>query len=145
MLTNQKIVIIGGSSGIGYETAKKAIEQGAEVIIASRSASKLQKATERLGPKAEALVLNTAYEEQVKAFFENIGPFDHLVVTAAVSSGGPFLHTDNQAARELFESKFWGQLYAAKAFCISCRTALSRVRCFMSKADICYHNKAIGK
>jgi len=114
MLTNQKIVIIGGSSGIGYETAKKALEQGAEVIIASRSASKLQKATERLGPKAEALVLNTAYEEQVKAFFENIGPFDHLVVTAAVSSGGPFLHTDNQAARELFESKFWGQLYAAK-------------------------------
>lgn len=99
MLTNQKIVIIGGSSGIGYETAKKAIEQGAEVIIASRSASKLQKATERLGPKAEALVLNTAYEEQVKAFFENIGPFDHLVVTAAVSSGGPFLHTDNALFR----------------------------------------------
>ncbi|MBE9914817.1 SDR family oxidoreductase [Paenibacillus donghaensis] len=114
MLQNQKIVMIGGSSGIGYETAKKMIEQGAEVIIASRSEAKLRKAVEQLGPKAEAHVLNTVHEKEVKAFFAKIGRFHHLVVTAAVTSGGPFLHTDTAQARELFENKFWGQYYAVK-------------------------------
>ncbi|WP_324607999.1 SDR family oxidoreductase [Paenibacillus durus] len=114
MLQNQKIVIIGGSSGIGLETAKQAIALGAEVIIASRSEDKLQKAKEQLGAKAAAYTLDTTDEQQVQAFFEKIGTFDHLVVSAAETSGGSFLHTDTAQARQLFENKFWGQYYAAK-------------------------------
>lgn len=91
MLDNQKIVIIGGSSGIGLETAKQAVALGAEVIIASRSKEKLQKAKESLGSKVSVYTLDTTDEQQVEAFFEKVGTFDHLVVSAAETSGGSFL------------------------------------------------------
>lgn len=114
MLQNQKVVIIGGSSGIGLETAKQAVAQGAQVIIASRSEDKLQKAKAELGPNAASYALDTTQERQVQSFFETIGPFDHLVVSAAETSGGPFLEMETAKARQLFENKFWGQYYAAK-------------------------------
>ncbi|OXM85126.1 SDR family oxidoreductase [Paenibacillus rigui] len=114
MLQDQKVVIIGGSSGIGLETAKQAIALGAEVIIASRSKDKLQSAQEHLGPRAKAFQLDTTDESQVQSFFEKVGRFDHLVVSAAETSGGSFLQTDTAQARHLFENKFWGQYYAAK-------------------------------
>lgn len=114
MLHNQKVVIIGGSSGIGLETARQALEQGAEVIIASRSAAKLKDAKERLNGSVSSYVLDTTDEEQVRGFFEEIGTYDHLVVSAAETSGGKFLETDSAASRQLFENKFWGQYYAAK-------------------------------
>jgi NAD(P)-dependent dehydrogenase (short-subunit alcohol dehydrogenase family) len=113
-LQNQKIVIIGGSSGIGLETAKQVISLGAEVVIASRSEDKLHKAKEMLGPRAAIYVLDTSDEQQVKSFFEKVGPYDHLIVSAAETSGGSFLQLETDQARKLFENKFWGQYYAAK-------------------------------
>lgn len=114
MLHNRKIVIIGGSSGIGLASARQAIELGADVIIASRSEQKLQQAQEKLGSKAKTYVLDTTEERQVKDFFGEIGRFDHLVVSAAETSGGSFLESDAAQARQLFDNKFWGQYYAAK-------------------------------
>jgi len=114
MLKDKKVVIIGGSSGIGLESAKQLIALGAEVIIASRSEEKLQNAKEQLGVSATAYILDTTQEQQVQSFFEKIGQFDHLVVSAAETSGGSFLQTDTAQARQLFENKFWGQYYAAK-------------------------------
>lgn len=49
MLKDKKVVIIGGSSGIGLESAKQLLAQGAEVIIASRSEDKLRKAKSNWG------------------------------------------------------------------------------------------------
>ncbi|MDD1501725.1 SDR family oxidoreductase [Lysinibacillus sp. CNPSo 3705] len=114
MLKDKKVVIIGGSSGIGLESAKQLIAHGAEVIIASRSEDKLRNAKEQLGDRATAYTLDTTQEQQVQSFFEKIGQFDHLVVSAAETSGGSFLQTDTAQARKLFENKFWGQYYAAK-------------------------------
>lgn len=116
MLTGQKIVIIGGSSGIGLETAKLAAAEGAEIIIASRSAHKLEQARAAIGAEARvsAYTLDITDEDQVQAFFGELKAFDHLVVTAAETSGGPFLTTDSSAARRLMDNKFWGQYYAAK-------------------------------
>ncbi|MEJ9226777.1 MULTISPECIES: SDR family oxidoreductase [Priestia] len=114
MLKGKKIVIIGGSSGIGFESAKQVIAQGAEVIIASRSKNKLQNAKEQLGARATAFTLDTTQEQQVQSFFEKVGQFDHLVVSAAETSSGSFLDTNTIQARQLFENKFWGQYYAAK-------------------------------
>ncbi len=96
------------------ESAKQLIAQGVEVIIASRSEEKLQNAKEQLGVRATAYILDTTQEQQVQSFFEKIGQFDHLVVSAAETSGGSFLQTDTVQARKLFENKFWGQYYAAK-------------------------------
>ncbi|KQL46274.1 short-chain dehydrogenase [Brevibacillus choshinensis] len=114
MLHEQKVVVIGGSSGIGLESAKEVIARGAEVIIASRSEEKLQHALEQLGPRATAHVLDTTQEKQVQEFFAQVGTFDHLIVTAAETTGGAFLQTETAQARQLFENKFWGQYYAAK-------------------------------
>lgn len=113
-MKNQKIVIIGGSSGIGLETARQVISLGAEVVIASRSEDKLNKAKEMLGPRAAAYVLDTTDEQQVMSFFEQVGKYDHLVISAAETSGGSFLQLETDQARKLFENKFWGQYYAAK-------------------------------
>lgn len=114
MLQDKKVVIIGGSSGIGLETAKQVIAEGAKVIIASRSEGKLQNAIEQLGDKATAFTLDTTQEQQVQSFFEKVGQFNHLVVSAAETFGGSFLQTDTAQARQLFENKFWGQYSAAK-------------------------------
>jgi len=114
MLHDQRVVIIGGSSGIGLETAKQAIKLGSDVIIASRSEQKLEKAKEALGFKTTTYQLDTTNESQVRSFFDKVGPYDHLVVSAAETSGGPFLQTETAQVRKLFENKFWGQYYAAK-------------------------------
>ncbi|QSF44955.1 SDR family oxidoreductase [Paenibacillus tianjinensis] len=116
MLTGQKVIIIGGSSGIGLETAKRAASQGAELIIASRSGKKLEQAKAAIGDNAKVstYTLDVTDEEQVQSFFADTGAFDHLVVSAAETGGGAFLTTPTGAARGLFENKFWGQYYAAK-------------------------------
>ncbi|MGW9128545.1 SDR family oxidoreductase [Paenibacillus chitinolyticus] len=114
-LAGKKIVIIGGSSGIGLETAALALEQGAEVVIASRSADKLRQARNTLGSSVSAYELDMADEQAVKEFMtRDVKRLDHLVVTAAQTWSGPFLATETFKARELFDSKFWGQYYAAK-------------------------------
>jgi NAD(P)-dependent dehydrogenase (short-subunit alcohol dehydrogenase family) len=61
-------------------------------------------------------VLDFRDESQTKQFFENIGPFDHLVVTAAGDSAMmPFNALPNEYARAAFDSKFWGQYLTVKA------------------------------
>lgn len=114
MLQGKRIVIIGGSSGIGLAATKLTVEQGAEVVIASRSAEKLEKAKAELGGQIKTYSLDISNEEQVKSFFESVGTIDHLVVTAAETSGGTFLSADTAKDQKMFENKFWGQYYAAK-------------------------------
>ncbi|KFN03389.1 SDR family oxidoreductase [Bacillus clarus] len=114
MLKGKKVVIIGGSSGIGLATAKLALAQSANVVIASRSQEKLKHAKELLPGNVMTYSLNITDEKQVQSFFEEVNTIDHLVVTAAETSGGAFLTTEVSKARQLFENKFWGQFYAAK-------------------------------
>jgi len=85
MLKNKKVVIIGGSSGIGLESAKQLVAQGAEVIIASRSEEKLRIAKEQLGVRATTFTLDTTQEQQVQSFFEKFGQFDHLSPNGSIT------------------------------------------------------------
>jgi len=114
MLTNKRIVIIGGSSGIGFETARLTLEKGAEVIIASRSEKKLKKAKDSLNGGVTIFTLDVTDENQVKTFFEKMGQIDHLVITAAETSSGLLLETEVDVARQLFNNKFWGQYLCVK-------------------------------
>ena len=68
-LEKQKIVVIGGSSGIGLAVAKAVAAEGAKLIVASRSESKLEQAKAEIGGETETYQLNISSEESVKNFF----------------------------------------------------------------------------
>jgi NAD(P)-dependent dehydrogenase (short-subunit alcohol dehydrogenase family) len=110
----QKIVIIGGSSGMGLAVAKMAAAEGAAVVIASRSEEKLRKAKGEIQENVETLTVDVMDEGSVKAFFEEVGGFDHLTTPGNEAAMGPFLKLDTIKARAAFDSKFWGQYHAAR-------------------------------
>lgn len=112
---NKRVVIVGGSSGIGLAVAEEAALQGAEVIILSSNAERVQKAVQSIGGKARGQALDVSDEKAVESVFTNLGAFDHLVFTA-----GDNLHlhqlaeTDLKQARRAFELRYWSALAAVK-------------------------------
>src|SRR6266436_4867134 len=114
-LQDKRVVVLGGSSGIGLEVAKQAASQGASVVIASSSAERVQKAVESVGGEAQGQAVDVSDERAVATFFSKLGTFDHLVFTA-----GDSLHlhdlvaTDLQQARHAFELRYWAALAAVK-------------------------------
>jgi NAD(P)-dependent dehydrogenase (short-subunit alcohol dehydrogenase family) len=114
-LRNKRVVVLGGSSGIGLAVAQQAAEQGAEIVIASSNAQRVQQAAAGLGGKTEGHALDLTDERAIQAFFEKLGSFDHLVFTA-----GDTLHlselatADLKMARQAFELRVWAALAAVK-------------------------------
>jgi NAD(P)-dependent dehydrogenase (short-subunit alcohol dehydrogenase family) len=88
LLKDKKVVVVGGSSGIGLSTAELASHEGAAVIIASRNAERLDAAAERLN--AIAIPADATSDESIAELFRRCGPVDHVVVTAAQLRTGPF-------------------------------------------------------
>jgi NAD(P)-dependent dehydrogenase (short-subunit alcohol dehydrogenase family) len=112
---NQKIIIVGGSTGIGFSLAKKAIDAGAQVIIASRSNEKLSAAANQLGERVQTEVVDASDDQSVADFFRRVGHFDHLAVTIKPQLPSVrFLENDIGAAITAFDAKFWGQYRLAK-------------------------------
>lgn len=113
-LINKRVVIIGGSTGIGLATAMAVVANGGQVVIAGRSREKLESARARIGPQAQALPLDMSDEAAVKTFFLEVGAFDHLVTPGGAMSIAPFHKMPSAEARACFDSKFWGQYHAAR-------------------------------
>jgi NAD(P)-dependent dehydrogenase (short-subunit alcohol dehydrogenase family) len=114
-LQDKRVVVLGGSSGIGLAVAQLAALQRAKVVIASSSEERVHQAVESIGREAQGHAVDVSNEHAVKAFFATLGPFDHLVFTA-----GDSLHlhdlasTDLQEARGAFELRYWSALAAVK-------------------------------
>src|SRR3982751_6835222 len=81
-LTNKRVVIIGGTSGIGLATAHAAINAGAEVVIASSRQSSIDAALGELSADTTGHALDVLDTAAVQAFFEKVGEFAHLAYTA---------------------------------------------------------------
>ena len=113
-LSRKKVVIIGGTSGIGLGIAKACKAQGAQLIIASRSEQKLSAVKKELSRGVETYSVDISQPEQIKSFFKKLDPFDHLVTPAATVSWGAFGAMDEKDEQSSFQSKFWGQYYAAR-------------------------------
>lgn len=110
-----RVVIVGGSSGIGLATATLAAQAGHEVLIAGRSAERLRRAVKRVGHGAQARPLDVTDHAAVAGFFGDVAAIDHLVLTAAGARSGPFTAQSVATARAVFEVKFWGQYACARA------------------------------
>ena len=113
-LSGKTVVIIGGSSGIGLATAKAAANLNAKVIVASRNLERVKRAQTEIGPASEGFQLDISQEEEVKAFFTQIGPFDHLTTPGGVTKSGKLFEQSTAEAQQSFANKFWGQYFAAK-------------------------------
>jgi len=130
MLGGKKVVVVGGSSGIGLATAEMAKAQGAEVVIASRNAERLKAAAERLG--AEGIATDVTSDDSVAALFRACGPVDHVVVTAAQLRTGPFKTVAMEDVRATMEGKFWGAWRVARNADIRAGGSLTLVSGFLS-------------
>jgi NAD(P)-dependent dehydrogenase (short-subunit alcohol dehydrogenase family) len=114
-LAGKRIVVIGGSSGMGLATAQAAAEAGAKVIIASRSAEKLDEARKQIPGRVAVLPLDVTDAAAVQEAFGQLGPIDHLVVSGSATSAGEFRSQPLRDARATFESKFWGAYSAVRS------------------------------
>ena len=130
LLAGKKIVVIGGSSGIGLATAELAKNEGAEVVIASRNAERLKGAADKLG--AIGIVTDVTSDESVAGLFRSCGPVDHVVVTAAQLRTGPFKTVAMDDVRATMESKFWGAWRVARSAEIRSGGSLTLVTGYLS-------------
>jgi len=114
-LDGKKVILLGGSSGIGYAVAEYALAEGARVVIGSSHAGRVDAAVAALGTKAEGNALDLTDEAAIEAFFNGVGSFDHLVFTAGDSLKlGEIGATDLSLARRAFDIRYWGALAAVK-------------------------------
>ena len=114
-LANQRIVIMGGSSGIGLATARLLIDAGAQVAITGRDQNKIDTALTHLGEQATGTVVDATSSTQVRHFFHGYGPFHHLVIAVSGAGGaGAFRTLDLAALRQGFEAKFWAHVAVAQ-------------------------------
>lgn len=115
---NERILIVGGSSGIGMALAKCCLDAGANVIIVGRNGDKLKRAREELHNPVglDTIVTDIAQEDQVADLFKRIGAIDHIVSTAADIEGAYELlpSLEMTAAQRVVESKFYGPLLLAQ-------------------------------
>ncbi|QMU70824.1 SDR family oxidoreductase [Streptacidiphilus sp. P02-A3a] len=122
---SERVVVIGGTSGIGLATAELLLARGYQVVVAGRDPQRLESALKRLNEGAaegaaegavSGLTLDAADEEQLAGFFAQVGPFDHLVITLT-ANGGVTALTELTAAelRRHSEGKLIPHLLTVKA------------------------------
>lgn len=114
----QRVLVIGGGSGIGLAIARQSLARGYEVAIAGRTAERLRQMAEALGNGTRAVVVDARDEAALRDALQRHGPVDHLVTTVGPGSTrqryATFLDQPTDDARALFENKFWAQYVCAK-------------------------------
>jgi NAD(P)-dependent dehydrogenase (short-subunit alcohol dehydrogenase family) len=114
-LMGKRVVVLGGTSGIGFAIAKAAVGLGASLVVTSSRRERVDAAVLELGALASGRVADLADEAQTRALFERIGELDHLVFTAGESLAlGRLATMDLGTARKAFELRVFGAMAAAK-------------------------------
>ncbi|MFH8529151.1 SDR family NAD(P)-dependent oxidoreductase [Streptomyces tendae] len=105
-LTGKVAVVTGGSSGIGFATARALRDEGAEVFITGRRKDALDAAVAELGPAVTGVVCDVSVPEDLDAFYsivrERSGRIDVLVANAGIGTAAPF----GEVSAELIDSVF---------------------------------------
>jgi NAD(P)-dependent dehydrogenase (short-subunit alcohol dehydrogenase family) len=103
-LLGQTVVVIGGSAGIGLETARRARAEGADVILVARDPDRLRRVGLELGASLTAAFDATDFERLGKFFDELPGPIDHMLVTGPGPYYAPLAEFDLERARRDLEA-----------------------------------------
>jgi NAD(P)-dependent dehydrogenase (short-subunit alcohol dehydrogenase family) len=106
-LLGQTVVVIGGSAGIGLETARRARAEGADVIVTGRNPERLEQAARELGARSSA-AFDAADPDRLARFFDDLPtPIDHVMVTAGRPYYAPLAEIDFDQARRSFDDHLW--------------------------------------
>ena len=99
-LLGQTVVLIGGSAGIGLETARRARSEGADVVLTGRNPERLEQAGRDVGARSTA-AFDATDAEALKGFFDGLAaPIDHVLVTGPGPSYAPMLEMNADDVRE---------------------------------------------
>jgi NAD(P)-dependent dehydrogenase (short-subunit alcohol dehydrogenase family) len=89
-MRDRHVAVLGGSSGIGLETARLLVEKEAQVTIGGRSRDRLDAAVERLDGQVTAVAVDAEQADSLREFFAQAGPITDLVITVTRRGGvGP--------------------------------------------------------
>jgi NAD(P)-dependent dehydrogenase (short-subunit alcohol dehydrogenase family) len=114
-LDGKRVVVLGGTSGIGLAVARKAAGEGASIVIASSSQAKVDRALQQLSGSIAGLTIDLTQEDSIRSFFAELGAFDHLVYTAGEPLLSEPLETFSlERAQSFFGVRFWGAFLAVK-------------------------------
>ena len=113
-LKNTRVLVIGGSSGVGEATAALALTAGANVTIAARSQSNLRAALQRLPAGASALVLDVVDAQAVDAFFAQHDAWNYIVLAGSSTRVGSVRALPLDDAQAAMQNKFWGAYHVGR-------------------------------
>lgn len=114
-LHGARVVVLGGTAGLGLATARAAAEAGARVVVASSSKARVERALTALPAGTEGHAVDLTDEQAVEALFAQVGELDHLVYTAGDPlTLGELGALDVDRARRALDVRVWGALAAAK-------------------------------
>ena len=106
-LAGQTVVAIGGSAGIGLETARLARTQGADVILTGRNHERLERAAAELGAKSIAAFDATDWAALDRFFRDLPGQIDHVMVTGPGPYYAPLAELDRERAHRAYDDHQW--------------------------------------
>jgi NAD(P)-dependent dehydrogenase (short-subunit alcohol dehydrogenase family) len=114
-LQGKKVIILGGSSGFGFATARAATQEGASVLIVSSNQQKIDKALTALPAGSKGQAVDLSKEDNIRDFFSKVNNFDHLVYCAGENLTLNTIDATNiSQAREFFMLRFWSAFAAVK-------------------------------
>ena len=98
--SDRRYLVIGGSAGIGLETARRARAEGAGIILTARNPERLERAARELGAQSTA-AFDAGDFDRLERFFEELpGPVDHILVTGSGPYYAPLSEMDFARARQ---------------------------------------------
>ena len=120
-MKNKLVIVTGASSGIGRACAEKFAQEGANLVLAARSADKLSEVAEniaRYGVQVLSVVTDVSKEEDCKNLVEKalikFGKIDVLVNNAGISMRAVFADLDVSVLKKVMDVNFWGTVYCTR-------------------------------
>jgi NAD(P)-dependent dehydrogenase (short-subunit alcohol dehydrogenase family) len=113
-MNGQTVVVIGGSAGIGLETARAARAAGADVILTGRDPARLQAAARDVGAASSAAFDATDPHRLARFFAELPAPVDHVMLSGSGPYYAPLEEFDFAAARRDADQHLWLPLHLAR-------------------------------